>query len=306
MTHLLFPYGMMDPRQPWAILYVFVLLSPFLLSVSQSTNTSTSTADSLNSTLRDYAFKALVRRRTGQLYQVPLPSHLSGVTASVMRLRGGSLWSRGVNSTSFRIPPSIKTVPYVTRLVIVFDDLGDSSSSYFRIPGYSLVAPVVGFLPYDASSLKEIEFAILKDPISVIFTNVSLPEGVNPTAKCASFGPGGSLNVGDTAKNNVCTAKSTGHFTIVVPSAVRPPLAARASKWDVWVVGCGVGAVGLILVCLVGFGIFRLRRDRKMVSMQSKAEEGEALEIMWIGRSKMPSAVMVRTQPLIEDGGAPS
>ncbi|XP_008794994.2 uncharacterized protein LOC103710862 [Phoenix dactylifera] len=301
----------MEPGQAWCI---FLLVFPsFLLTLAQSSNRS---IESLNSAIRDYAFKELVRRRTGVLYEVSLPRNLSGITASVLRLRSGSMRSRGANLSSIHIPPGVTPVPpSVRRLVIVYHDLGNRSSSYYDLPGYSLVAPVVGCLAYDASNVssgitKELELALPADRILVVFPEFNLPEGMNPAIKCAAFGRGGSVHLHDVVSKNTCSAASTGHFAIVVPSVApaSPPSVERKkteSRWEVRVMASACGVVGLVLVGLVGLGIFRLVRNKKMEGMESQAEEGEALGTTWVGRSKMPSATMMRTQPVIEDGSAP-
>nr|XP_010925789.1 uncharacterized protein LOC105048237 [Elaeis guineensis] len=299
----------MEPGRGWCI--ALLVFSLFPLSFAQSSNTS---IEFLNSTIRDYASKQLLRRRTGVVYEVSLPRDLSGIRAWVLRLRSGTLWTRGANYSSIYIPPRAIPVPPVRRLVVVYHDLGNRSFSYYNVPGYSLVAPIVGCLAYDASnvtsgSMRELELALLGDGISVTFPEVKLPKGIDSPVKCARFGRDGSVHLNDMVSKNVCSAASTGHFTIVVPSVVLGSTPAVEQKteggWEVWVVGCAGGVVGLVLVGLVGLGIFRLGRNKKMEDMESQAEDGEALGIIWVGRSKMPSATMMRTQPVIEDGSAP-
>ncbi|KAG1335148.1 hypothetical protein COCNU_03G012670 [Cocos nucifera] len=271
--------------------------------------------ESLNSVIRDYAFEELVGRRTGVPYEVSVPRNLSGIRSSVLRLRRGSLWTRGANLSSIHIPPGAMPVPSVRRLVIVYNDLGNRSSSYYNVPGYSLVAPVVGCLAYDASNVssgitRELELALPGDGILVAFPQVNLPEGLmNSTIKCAAFGRSGSVHLDDMVSKNVCSAASTGYFAIVVPSVApaSPPSVEQKteSRWKVWAMASACGVVGLVLVGLVGLGIFGSVRNKKMEDMESQAEEGEALGTTWVGRSKMPSATMMRTQPVIEDGSAP-
>lgn len=250
------------------------------------------------------------------LYEVSLPRNLTGIRASVLRLRSGSLWIRGANISSIHIPPGSLPVPSVRRLVIVYHDLGNRSSSYYNVPGYSLVAPVVGCLAYDASNvssgiMSDLELALpAGDRILVAFPEVKLPEGMNSAIKCATFGRNGSVHLDDMVSKNICAAGSTGHFTIVVPSVPpgsSPPSVEQKTerRWKVWVIASACGVVGLVLVGLVGLGIFRLVRNKKMEDMESQAEEGEGLGTTWVGGSKMPSAAMMRTQPVIEDGSVP-
>ncbi|XP_010915726.1 uncharacterized protein [Elaeis guineensis] len=299
----------MEPARAWCI--VSLVFSSLLLSLAQSSNTS---MESLNSVIRDYAFKELVGRRTGVLYGVSLPRNLSGIRASVSRLRRGSLWIRGANLSSVHIPPRAMPVPSVRRLVIVYHDLGSRSSSYYNVPGYSLVAPVVGCLAYDASNAssgitRELELALPGEGILVAFPEVKLPEGMHSTIKCATFGRNGSVHLDDMVSKNICSAASTGHFAVVVPSVApaSPPSVEQKteSRWKVRVIASACGVVGLVVVGLVGLGIFRSVRNKKMEDMESQAEEGEALGTTWVGMSKMPSATMMRTQPVIEDRSAP-
>lgn len=296
----------MEPGRGWWI--ALLVFSSFPLFLSQSSNTS---IESLSSTIRDHASKQLLRRRTGVLYKVSLPHDLSGIRAWVLRLRSGTLWIRGANYSSIYIPPRAIPVPPVRRLVLVYHDLGNRSSSYFNVPGYSLLAPIVGCLAYDASnvstygSMRELELLLLGGGISVTFPDVKLPKGIDSPIKCASFGRNGSVHLDDMVSKDVCSAASTGHFTIVVPSVIpgSPPAGElkTESGWGVWVIGSAGGVVGSVLVGLVGLGIFRLVRNKKMKGMESQAEDGEALGTIWVGWSKMPTATMMRTQPVIED-----
>ncbi|CAL9097838.1 unnamed protein product [Musa textilis] len=284
------------------------LLFSSLLLVALGMDSSAMSIESLDSTIRDRAFDLLSRGRTGVAYEVRLPSGLSGVRASVQRMRSGNLWSRGARFGSLHVPPRTMTVPFARRLVVVHQDLGNWSSSFFNAPGYSLLAPVVGCLAYDASGSTsnapgKLELRVLGDPISIAFPRVTLPAGLNATIKCARLGPHGSVaQLADAASDNACAATRTGHFTVVVPSAAAGE--ASETTWRVWAVACGSGVVGLLLVGLVGMGIMRLTRNRKMEEMEQQAEEGEALGTTWAGRSKMPSAAMSRTAAVVEDGTA--
>ncbi|XP_020097315.1 uncharacterized protein LOC109716344 [Ananas comosus] len=296
---------MNQPNQTWYILSILFFFFFFLLSFAQTAHRNAS-FDSLDSVIRDHAFETILTRRSGQLYQVPLPSNLSGIEASTVRLRGSYLWSSGANSTSFHIPPRTSAVPFAKRLVLVFENFGNFSASYFSVPlNHTLATLVLGLLAYDASNLTsgattELKFEVLGDSISITFHEFKLPERMNNvTAKCASFGPNRSVRIHDLASENTCTATSTGHFAIVVSSDIRRP-EGRERGGVVLVIACGVGAVGLVLVGLVGIlGLVKLRRDKKR---EREIEEGgEGLGVVWVRRSKMPCATMVRTQAIIED-----
>lgn len=286
-------------------LYIIgVIFSLFVSSFGQSFENNSS-RDSLDALLQDYAFKSLARPHTGALYKASLPANLSGMEASVVRLRSGSFWTRGANFSSFHIPPRVMPIPYVRRLAIVYQNLGNWSSYYYNVPGYSLVSPVVGFMAYDASNLSvngitKTNLSVTGDPISVHFPHVLLPEGSNLTTRCVTFSVGGSVFFSELTLPNVCHTRNPGHFSIVVHLKKKEE---RLWKW--WVIGFGFGFVGLVLVGLVVTVLVKFAKMKKIKKMEEKADEGEAFKTIWIGRSKMPSAIVTRTQPALENGYDP-
>lgn len=128
-----------------------VLSLHFALSVDSLHNHN---ADSLDAFLQDSAFKSLVQHRpqTGALYRAFLPANLSGMEASIVRLRSRRLWNVGANFSNFQIPSRTRTMPHVKRLAIVYQDLGNWSDHYYSVPGYSMVTSVVGFMIFNASN----------------------------------------------------------------------------------------------------------------------------------------------------------
>ena len=67
-----------------------------------------------------------------------------------------------------------------------------------------------------------------------------------------------------------------------------------------------IGVVGLASLCvLVGIGVYKITKSGKLKEMERKAEKGEALESVWIGRTKIPFSAMRRTRPIIENETAP-
>ncbi|KAK1285947.1 hypothetical protein QJS10_CPB20g02080 [Acorus calamus] len=289
---------------------LFILAFLLLLASSRA---ESSGADSLDAVLRDSALGALARlRRTGVAYRVPVPANLSGLEASVMRVRGGSLRGRGASFEGLTIPPNTTTsTPYAQRLMILHENLRNWSDSYFALPGYAFATPVIGFLAYNASVLDPIHAGKLEidangDPISIGFANF---ESLNPTMRCVRFGVDGSVRFDRVVAGNACLTNRTGHFAIVVPTMNSPSpapegarITRRGRRWKVWVVACGVGVGGVVLVGLVGVAVVKVMEYKKM----EVGEEGEALGAMWVGRSRMPSAApMIRTQPLIDDEHAP-
>ncbi|KAG1346483.1 hypothetical protein COCNU_06G003120 [Cocos nucifera] len=264
----------------------------------------------LDSAIRDHAFQALERHRTGVVYDISLPANLSGMTASVLRLRSSSLWRKGANFTAFRIPPRTLTAkPFVRRLVIVYQDWGNWSASYYNMTSHKFVGPVIGFLAYDASSntTMELNFRVNGGAVSISFPGAALPKGSNSTAKCARFWQNGTVDFGDLESSNACMTTSTGHFAIVVPleGTEHPRVIGKGKekKWRLWVAAIGGGVVGLLSLIVVA--MLKLVEKRKREKMVRQAEEGEALEAIWIGRNRMPSATTIRTQPVLENGDAP-
>ncbi|KAA8520906.1 hypothetical protein F0562_011579 [Nyssa sinensis] len=248
----------------------------------------------------DLAFKALVqnRPRTGALHRATLPANLSGIEVSVVRLRSMTLWNRGANFSYFRIPSRSLPVPHVRRLVIVYQDLGNWSSYYYNVPGYSLTTCVIGFMFYDASNLSsrsvtQLDIDTLDKGISIHFPNFSLPKG----ARCATFSANGTVNLSDTSSPNACYSRIKGHFAIVAPLERK-----QRRVWDLWVIGFVLGFVGLILVSVAGAVLVKLLKAKKIHEMERQADKGVVLETIWIGRVKMPSATVTRTHPVLENG----
>ncbi|KAJ0989295.1 hypothetical protein J5N97_007651 [Dioscorea zingiberensis] len=253
-------------------------------------------------------------------YPVSLPANFSGIEASVVRLRNAQFWSHGVNASNIiSIPPRTKTVPHVRRLVLVFVHFGNLSSSYYDLPSHVLATPVVGLSAYDATNISadtrtmtEIELSATGTPISIVFPQVALPVEMDSKMECVVFSRNGSVNFSNTsASMSMCTATSTGRFSIAVSSVFsRPPIVVmeeeKGKKWSCWVVVSVIGVIGLGLLCtLVGIVVYRITKIGKMKEMEMKAENSETLESVWIGGSKIPSASLRRTQPIIENETAP-
>ncbi|KAI3974833.1 hypothetical protein MKX01_004944 [Papaver californicum] len=272
-------------------------------------NISAAAANSLDILLEKYAFKELQvhnNRRTGSLYHsAVLPMNLTGIRVSVVRLRSGSFWIRGANFSDFRIPPRVKPIPYVKRLAIVYQNLGNLSSHYYNVPGnYSMVTPVIGFIIYNATNLNTVNgmkkltnLTSTRNSISVHFT---LPSGLNISqAKCVKFNEDGSPYFSQVKYPNICLTNDQGHFAVVT---VRPqPRVEKKKRLLVWLVLSIVfGVFALLFIGLLGFVVYRIVKKRRIGAMEKEAENGEAFETIWVGNSKMPSATSMRTNPIIE------
>lgn len=282
---------------------------------------------SLDGILQVYAFKALIKPRTGVIYDAPVPSNLSGMKVEAVRLKSGSLWNRGITYNEFQIPSGILEQSYVQRLVLVYQNLGNWSSLYYNKPGFDLVAPVLGILAYDASNLsainlQELQIVSTKQPILIRFPEV--PQGLTPI--CISFYLNGSVSLRNASSGNVCSTNDQGHFSLIVeskalsptptpapvpgnippPNAPAPlvPVSARKKKSTTWkiVLGIALGSAALIVsLVLLGFGMFKYKQTAKIARMEHQADQGEALQTTAVGSSRAPAAGGTRTQPMLEN-----
>ncbi|KAI9185883.1 hypothetical protein LWI28_011553 [Acer negundo] len=248
---------------PAVCLFSFSL--PFIVAQSD-TKTSARALDVL---LQDYAYKAFVRPRTGIVYNGSVPSNLTGMKIAAMRLRSGSLRNRGVKIyKEFGIPIGVTESPYVERLVLVYQNLGNWSKTYYPLPGYTYLSPVLGLLAYDASNLTatnlpELEIRASGDPLTITFQDMmSAPAG--SVAKCVWFDLHGLTNFSNVTSGNTCSTTEQGHFSIVVESVALSPSSSprrekKKSNSKVWII---VGPVlgGLALLVLLAFLVLWLHK----------------------------------------------
>lgn len=276
---------------------------------AQPTNASSFDPDSLDDTFRSYAFKGVSRPRTGILYNVSLPANYSGMQLSFIRLRTREFWLHGANLSYFRIPPHNLPVPYAMRIYLVYQNLGNWSGDYYKVPNYTFIAPVVGLMLYNASNSSPVrlDVGVNRDPILVQFPWISFPDNKNVTLQCVGFGTNGSVELTEMTLPNACIARNNGHFTIVVPSSLPPSTVKRKKDriWKLWVLGFGLGILVMIMVALLGFLTYKTVKRRRIGKMERQSERNEALETTWIGRSRMPSATGIRTLPAIENEYVP-
>ncbi|CAI9768431.1 unnamed protein product [Fraxinus pennsylvanica] len=298
-----------------------------------SQSNSTGRARALDALLQDYAYQAFLRPRTGVVYDGFVPSNLTGIMVSAMRLRSGSLRTHGVSMyKEFEIPNGVVEHPYVERLVLVYQNLGNWSIVYYPLPGYMYLAPVLGLLAYDASdlmakNLRELDIHAYGQPISINFSDIkSLPEG--PAPKCVSFYVNGTISFSNVSPNKTCTTFQQGHFSIVVestapapapvsPTPVSPappgpgggpkqgPIPSGHGKKNnskVWITIGSVlgGSALLIMLGLLVLWACKYKKTKKMQHMERAADVGESLEMTRVGSTKAPAATGTRTQPALE------
>ncbi|PRQ58369.1 hypothetical protein RchiOBHm_Chr1g0358561 [Rosa chinensis] len=265
--------------------------------------------ESLSTFFHHYANTSVSNPHTGILYNLSLPANFSGMEASFARILSAKFLSRGVNFSSVYIPPRVIPMPYVKRLTIVYENLGNWSSVYYQVSNYTLVAPVVGFLAYDSNSsaigTQKLNFSTLGDPIAIQFPHIDV-QGEKP--KCVEFGVGGSFEIKDMTEANECLTHGEGHFSLVVPSPITPtptpmptptPTPAPKNK-DKLRKGLIAGICGMVILGLVMIVMYKLVRRRQIRAMEKQSEKDVAFNTFWVGRSKMPSASMTRTQPYLE------
>ncbi|XP_042510034.1 uncharacterized protein LOC122085616 [Macadamia integrifolia] len=302
-----------------------ILCLPGLRAESHGASIDLARARSLDVLLQDYAYRAFNRPRTGIAYDGKVPSNLTGITISAMRLRRGSLRRRGVNAyKEFDIPTGVVVEPYVERLVLVYQNLGNWSAVYYPLPGYSYLAPVVGLLSYDASNLSatnlpELGLTATGPPISISFSGVrSVPGG--STARCVMFDLQGMTIFSNVSFGNVCSSIEQGHFGIVIestapsPAPVLPPPPSPTpapsssksgqkndnKKW--WkIVGSSFGSlIVLSLLLMLVLWVQKYMQRKDLEEMENISEFEEALQICRIGATFAPMARSTRTPPVLE------
>lgn len=242
------------------------------------------------------------RPHTGTLYNASPPANLTGMKVSVVGLRSRTLWKQGANFSDFLIPSQTLPVPYVKRLLIVYHNLGNWSTSYYRLSGYALTTPVLGFLVYDASHLRsrnltKIELNTNGKPVAVQFLNSTLVN--EKRRKCAAFGALGEVLLNEVSLPNVCYSASSGHFAIVMPLK-------KKKIWSSWIMGSLLGFFVLILVGMTGAMAVRSLLGRRNQEMEKEADDGECLQTYWIDSGKIPRAEPTRTQPVLESTTLPN
>lgn len=263
-----------------------------------------SSSASLKALIQDFALNSLVKHRShsGVLYKANPPSNLSGIEISVVRLRSRRFWKKGANFSQLIIPPRTTSIPHVKRLALIYQDLGNWSSYYYNnISGYSLITSVIGFMVFDASnsnisvkSTKKLGLKTMGEPIQIYFPNLNLSDGKISREKCVAFFSNGTIYLSEMSLSGVCYTRDEGYFSVVTDCKKKQRV------WYWWVIGFVVGFVGLVLVCYVGLLSVRLLKTNKIQIMERQADEDLVLSSRWVGGSKMPSAAVTRTLPVLE------
>ncbi|KAG2391403.1 hypothetical protein LR48_Vigan07g083100 [Vigna angularis] len=265
--------------------------------------------------LQDLAFKNLFNPRTGVSYDARVPTNLTGIKVSAMRLRSDSLRTRGVlNYKEFKIPIGVIEKPYVERLVLVYQNLGNWSHTFYPLPGYSYLTPVLGLLAYSgdnlsASTLPELNIKIVDRSVLVHFLDMK-PVPIGALARCVRFGLQGSVHFDILLPGNVCSTMQQGHFSIVVETnAPSPgPFGCRKVQFGeknnknmkIVLLISGILLVVIILGLLVVGVIIHKKGSSRVQELDREVENNEILDMTFIGDIKVPFAFGTRTQPVIE------
>lgn len=284
-----------------------ILVSMWLLC---STVVSSVTAGAA-AELDGLAFEAFGRRpKTGVAYEGAVPRNLTGIRVSAMRLKSGSLMTRGVERYGeFEIPKGVVTHPYVERLALLYYNLANWSLTYYPpIQGYTYLAPVLGLLAYeyefqdDDDDLRLLSIHASALPIYIHFSHLLLPSTSTSRVvvpKCVFFDVNGSFNLSDMLPNNTCTTFQQGHFSVVVESVVAITPTSHRCSIKVWkIVGGVFGGFALLVIGVVGASKYKHRK--KMHSMEMATELSEALYMTAVGTTKAPAAIGTRTHPKLE------
>ncbi|GFY82517.1 transmembrane protein, putative [Actinidia rufa] len=312
--------GLLPRSLTMLLLLIWIFWLPKLSA--QLVDSSIRDPRALDALLQDYAFRAFVRPRTGIVYDGVVPSNLTGISISAIRLRRGSLRTKGVKAyKEFEIPMGVVVQPYVERLVLVYQNLGNRSTVYYPLANYVYLAPVLGLLAYNASdlsakNLSELDIRASNQPISIKFSDVkSVPDG--SVAKCVWFDLHGLVNFSSVVSGNVCSTFEQGHFSIVVESTAPSPAppgevpnvggGGKKKNTTVWIVVGSVvgGLVMLILLGVLAVWVQGYKHRKKMQQMEKAAEVGEALHMTSVGNTKAPAATVTRTQPTLESEYVP-
>ncbi|KAI4303400.1 hypothetical protein MLD38_039037 [Melastoma candidum] len=297
------PKGKLQMRRGFhCIALAVVHLAIWFFSGSMAGDSQVYDSHALDEFFQQFANRTLHHPRTGVLYNITLPRRYSGIKVSVVRMRSSTFWVRGIQLSPFYIPPRVILKPNVKTLGIMYQNLHNWSSSYYQVPGHRLVAPVVGFMAFDASKpdgvgTQMLNLTVTGNPIMVSFHPNRTEQG-NHTVACVKFGYNGTVVLSNVTSPNSCVVQGQGHYSL----AIQIPPSSRGKEegaWRWWVLRI-VGVV--VVIALTGLGVWAIYETvmrNKIRGMEEESERGAPLEITWVRRSRMPSASMLRTQPVL-------
>ncbi|XP_020600285.1 uncharacterized protein LOC110039528 [Phalaenopsis equestris] len=216
-----------------------------------------------------------------------------------MRFRAGRLRRQGADFNEFHLSPGLVAHPHSKRLLIVLQNLGNLSASFYSLPGYHFISPVLGLLIYDAvgTNSTELDVKVTKEPIEVNFSRIGGVAERKEELLCAVFGLGGRVQI--SSRGRVCSVKEQGHFGLVVEGGGREK---GLKRWKVVLATAAAAAIGAVLIGLVVVAMLKgKRKERKMAEMERRAYEEEGLRVSMVGDLRAYTAAPVRTAPVMEN-----
>ncbi|CAN4099692.1 unnamed protein product [Withania somnifera] len=298
---------------------IILFLIPFMVG-SESTSSDSSSKSSLDSLLQQYAFRELISRpktKTGVPYDVYVPSNLTGIKLSAMILKTYSIkWKVHGYYKEFFIPSGIIVEPYARKLVLVYQNLGDWSSFYYPLPGYTYLTPVLGILAYDADdlhakSVPELDILALEDPITIKFPYVQpAPEGSFP--KCVYFYSNNLVQFGDVMDGNICETRILGHFSIVTevnvapspsPSEneIAPSPSPTADENNHQAIDSKIWTISLMFLFFSLLGILFFIAKKFVLEIKQRLHDSAAVVVPLLGNTEVPLPLEAPSRPLPEN-----
>ncbi|KAI3690064.1 hypothetical protein L2E82_48039 [Cichorium intybus] len=276
----------------WVLLVFLALPTKFVIQAHGIKSTRL-----LDLVIRYYTFKSYKSFKTGTSYNVHLPSNLTGINVSTVKYRCGSLKRYGASINEFHLGVGVDVHPYVERVLVVTQNLGNNWSNiyydnYNDLVGYKLVSPVLGLLAYNAGDDTKfnVQFEVkIQSPdvngIRIDFSNYTMKNNTfhGKIKMCATFGDDGKVTLEKEVAPNICATTSQGHFGMVVQSPLLPERK-KIKRWKV-VFGSSFGAaIGAFLLGLLLVAMFvKVKKKARLEELERRAYEEEALQVSMAG-----------------------
>ncbi|KAI3692033.1 hypothetical protein L6452_31839 [Arctium lappa] len=150
----------------------------------------------------------------------------------MVKYRCRSLKRYGASIKEFHLGVSVDVNPYVERVLVVTQNLGNNWSriyyeNYDQLLGYQLMSPVLGLLAYNTEDDTKfrMQFEVkIKSPnangITIDFSDYATKKK-NDTSTgrmrmCATFGDDGNVTLEKEVTPNICATAGHGHFWLVM------------------------------------------------------------------------------------------
>ncbi|KAH6787514.1 hypothetical protein C2S52_007066 [Perilla frutescens var. hirtella] len=294
-----------------------IYLSLSLLLPPKAETLEIKTGRVLDSVIRDYILRSYYNNtttfKTGKLYNINLPSNLSGINVDTIRLRCGSLQRYGAKVKEFYISSGVNVHQCIERVILVRQSVESNWSSIYyntyELSGYELISPILGLIAYNvggsniSTTPTELGAQAGKKKITIDFSNTTLlntSSRINPL--CASFDLDGKLvSFANQERPNVCVAtRLQGHVGLVVESPLMP-LKGKVSKAKIVVVSSIGATLGAFLLSLLVIAMFvNAKKKARMDELERRAYQEEALQVSMVGHVRAVTASGTRTAPTIE------